>query len=105
MRSQVVPAPVRPLLMVLLLLAVVAVGTASVGAPASAALESGAPESAPTSARAAVTAGPTGLAGTALAVAAPTARHPFSDPLWLPLREPARISCARSNCTSGTYHG
>jgi hypothetical protein len=104
MRSPVVPAPVRPLLMVLLL-AVVGVGTASVGAPASAAVESGVSESAPTSARAAATAGPSGLAGTALAAAAPTARHPFSDPLWLPLRDPARISCARSNCTSGTYHG
>ena len=31
--------------------------------------------------------------------------HPFSDPLWLPLRNPARVSCAMSNCTKGTYHG
>ncbi|NNE10947.1 MAG: peptidoglycan DD-metalloendopeptidase family protein, partial [Ilumatobacter sp.] len=30
--------------------------------------------------------------------------HPFSDPVWLPLREPARISCATTNCP-GPYHG
>jgi hypothetical protein len=41
----------------------------------------------------------------ALAISAPTDAHPFSDPLWLPLRNPARVSCAMSNCTSGTYHG
>jgi Peptidase family M23/Fibronectin type III domain len=41
----------------------------------------------------------------ALATSAPTEAHPFSDPLWLPLRNPARVSCAMSNCTKGTYHG
>ena len=41
----------------------------------------------------------------ALATSAPTEAHPFSDPLWLPLRNPARVSCAMSNCTNGTYHG
>jgi hypothetical protein len=34
---------------------------------------------------------------TAEAAAPATAGHPFSDPLWLPLREPARISCTHSN--------
>ena len=41
------------------------------------------------------TAAPAALARAAVvATAAPTASHPFSDPLWLPLRDPARISCA-----------
>jgi hypothetical protein len=39
------------------------------------------------------------------AISAPTDAHPFSDPLWLPLRHPARVSCAMNNCTNGTYHG
>jgi len=39
------------------------------------------------------------------ATSAPTEAHPFSDPLWLPLRSPARVSCALSNCTKGIYHG
>ena len=30
--------------------------------------------------------------------------QPFSDPLWLPLREPARVSCSYTNC-AGPYHG
>ena len=29
----------------------------------------------------------------------------YSDPEWYPLREPAWISCARTNCFRGTYHG
>ena len=41
----------------------------------------------------------------AVAVLPPSPAHPFSDPLWLPLRNPARVSCAKSNCTKGTYHG
>jgi hypothetical protein len=44
-------------------------------------------------------------ASPAVSFAAPTAAHPFSDPVWLPLHTPARISCAKSNCTGGTYHG
>lgn len=34
--------------------------------------------------------------------------HPYSDPTWLPLRNPARISCVRTNCLTSTgehYHG
>jgi hypothetical protein len=43
---------------------------------------------------------------TAEAAAPATAGHPFSDPLWLPLREPARISCTHSNPEGcGGYHG
>ena len=41
----------------------------------------------------------------AVAALPPSTAHPFSDPLWLPLRKPARVSCAKSNCTKGTYHG
>jgi hypothetical protein len=40
--------------------------------------------------------------------AAPSAAHPYSDPLWFPLREPARISCVKSNCSEpdgSPYHG
>lgn len=38
---------------------------------------------------------------------APTAAHPYSDPLWSPLRTPALISCVKTNCTSSgsAYHG
>ena len=38
---------------------------------------------------------------------APSSSHPFSDPVWLPLRTPGRISCVRTNCLSGggDYHG
>ena len=34
--------------------------------------------------------------------------RPFSDPLWLPLRDPARVSCTYQNCpldSGGVYHG
>ncbi|GAA4738670.1 hypothetical protein GCM10023328_19430 [Modestobacter marinus] len=34
----------------------------------------------------------------------PSAARPFSDPVWLPLREPARVSCTYTNCP-GPYHG
>jgi hypothetical protein len=27
-----------------------------------------------------------------------TVSHPFSDPVWLPLRVPARVDCSKSNC-------
>lgn len=30
--------------------------------------------------------------------------HPYSDPVWFPLRNPARVSCAKTNC-EGPYHG
>lgn len=30
--------------------------------------------------------------------------HPYSDPTWSPLREPARVSCVNTNC-EGPYHG
>ena len=35
---------------------------------------------------------------------APDPEHPFSDPVWWPLRDPARVSCAKTNC-EGPYHG
>lgn len=38
------------------------------------------------------------------AVDDPDPDHPFSDPVWFPLREPARVSCAKTNC-AGPYHG
>lgn len=47
-------------------------------------------------------------AAAATAVPAPTATRPYSDPLWSPLRTPAKISCVRTNCTNGSgnaYHG
>jgi len=53
---------------------------------------------------------PTALA--APAAWAPAAAQPFSDPLWYPLREPARVSCTLSNpgtpaypAGCGGYHG
>ncbi len=43
------------------------------------------------------------------ALKAPTSDHPFSDPKWFPLREPAKISCVKTNCDNkkgtGKYHG
>lgn len=33
--------------------------------------------------------------------------RPFSDPLWIPLRDPARVSCTYANCpldSGGVYH-
>ena len=65
------------------------------------------------------TAGAAPLGGSVLAVAplggaalaadlATSSAHPFSDPLWFPLRNPARISCVKSNCDSSDgadWHG
>jgi hypothetical protein len=34
----------------------------------------------------------------------PSAAHPFSDPIYSPLRVPARVNCVRTNCP-GPYHG
>jgi hypothetical protein len=31
--------------------------------------------------------------------------HPYSDPVWFPLRDSARVSCVLDNCTNPTYHG
>ena len=45
----------------------------------------------------------TGGAREVVAQASP-ADHPYSDPVWSPLRESARISCVRTNC-EGPYHG
>lgn len=42
------------------------------------------------------------------ALVAPSASHPYSDPVWSPLRKPSVISCVRTNCrgSDGTaYHG
>ena len=102
--------PVRPALLGLVLLAVTAVASASVGLPVAPAVASSATVAVPAAAVPAsivpAAAGPAALAPTAVvATAAPTASHPFSDPLWLPLRSPARVSCAWTNCTKGTYHG
>lgn len=36
---------------------------------------------------------------------APTAAHPNSAPLWLPLRTSARVSCAKSSCGASRSHG
>jgi Peptidase family M23 len=45
-------------------------------------------------------------AATALTAASPAdAAHPFSDPIWSPVRTPAEVSCVRTNCNNGTYHG
>jgi hypothetical protein len=33
------------------------------------------------------------------------ATRPFSDPVWLPLRKPARVSCVHSNPGCSDYHG
>jgi murein DD-endopeptidase MepM/ murein hydrolase activator NlpD len=30
--------------------------------------------------------------------------HPYSDPVWFPLRKPAKVGCVYSNCP-GPYHG
>lgn len=62
---------------------------------------------------AAAGASPVGAAPSAAATAAPpSVAHPFSDPLWFPLREPARVSCTHSNPGTvaypdgcGGYHG
>jgi hypothetical protein len=36
---------------------------------------------------------------------ASSSTRPYSDPLWLPLREPARVSCVYSNPGCSDYHG
>jgi hypothetical protein len=38
------------------------------------------------------------------ATVVPDPDHPYSDPIWSPLRNPAKVSCAYSNCPGG-YHG
>ena len=47
-------------------------------------------------------AGPHAHAAPGLATGDPS--HPYSDPVWFPLRNPARVSCAKTNC-EGPYHG
>jgi len=98
-------ASVRSPLLGLVLLTLSAVGSLSIGLPVTPAVAASASVVVPTTVHAAATAAPAVLAGAGVVPTAPSASHPFSDPLWLPLRDPARISCARSNCTSGTYHG
>lgn len=44
------------------------------------------------------------LSSPAAASGTPDADHPFGDPIWSPLREPARVSCVKTNC-AGPYHG
>jgi len=38
---------------------------------------------------------------------APSSAHPFSEPIWLPLRNSTGISCVKTNCLNGggDYHG
>ena len=54
-------------------------------------------------------AGTSSSGATALVTAyAPSSAHPFSDPIWFPLRNPVRISCVKTNCqgdAGGDYHG
>ncbi len=42
-----------------------------------------------------------------VAAAAPTSEHPYSAPVWLPLRKASAITCVKSNCagSGGDYHG
>lgn len=40
----------------------------------------------------------------AVAYQAPSAAHPYSDPVWWPLRNSVVVSCVKSNCTGG-FHG
>src|SRR3954464_12738928 len=97
--------PVRPWVLGPVLLALTTVGSGSIGLPVTPPAASSAPVAVPIRDGDA-TAAPAVLPRAAVvATAVPTASHPFSDPLWLPLRDPARISCARSNCTGGSYHG
>ena len=49
-----------------------------------------------------------GATTTTATVPAASSTHPFSAPIWSPLRSPATISCVRTNCTSSNgehYHG
>ncbi len=41
------------------------------------------------------------------ATAAPSSAHPYSAPVWLPLRKASGITCVKSNCqgSGGDYHG
>jgi hypothetical protein len=82
------------------LVAVLAAGVALVAAPFGVAIQSAG--AAPLHAAAA----PLG-ATAVVADYAPSAAHPFSEPIWLPLRNSTGISCVRTNCLSGggDYHG
>ncbi len=57
----------------------------------------------------ATTASTVSTASTVKTLSSPTSAHPFSDPAWFPLREPAKISCVKTNCDDkrgpGKYHG
>ncbi len=54
-----------------------------------------------------VSARPASSLAVATALPAPNALHPFSAPIWSPVRTPARIMCVKTNCTGsgGDYHG
>lgn len=39
------------------------------------------------------------------AYVAPSSSHPYSDPVWFPLRTTAQITCVYSNCSNPVYHG
>jgi hypothetical protein len=51
----------------------------------------------------AVDTGRLGNAAAQAAYLAPTTAHPYSDPVWFPLRNPVRVSCVKTNC-AGPYH-
>lgn len=45
------------------------------------------------------------LLGGVGAQVAKAAEGQYSDPVWLPLRSPAKVGCVVSNCDAGRYHG
>jgi len=81
--------------------------TASLISPLGGALRTGATAAtaAVTAASTAATTPPVAAAPAPLTAASPpSAAHPFSDPIWSPFRDPARVNCVRTNCP-GPYHG
>jgi len=53
---------------------------------------------------ASITATTSAISAATTAADPPSAAHPFSDPVWSPLRERAWVNCVRTNCP-GPYHG
>jgi len=47
--------------------------------------------------------GHSGSGSVPVAYVAPSAAHPYSDPVWWPLRSPAVVSCVKTNC-AGPFH-
>jgi murein DD-endopeptidase MepM/ murein hydrolase activator NlpD len=80
----------------LLVALVLTVLTALPAAPSRAADSASLAKSASASTPAAVTA--------AASSATPDAAHPYTDPVWFPLRNPSHVGCVVNNCP-GPYHG